>query len=249
VLDGATYGVVARLPAAGAPRFIAYNPANQRVYVTTVYEGGAVNVYRAVTPQYERALTNVDDPGQIAVNATTNRIYVVNHANNAQMTVIRGDNHQTYRVGTNLLDAFGVAVDSSRNLVYAASIGEGKLAIIDGGSEQVLDTVTWHRSDGRKVPLRVALVNPDVGTEGHLFLVTSEEDGGENQLLLVPNGWPTLGTPVPLDLADYPLEGIALDPVTDRVWVTSVRDGIVSVVQDGLPVCTTPLAVVIEGTR
>jgi DNA-binding beta-propeller fold protein YncE len=55
---------------------------------------------------------------------------------------------------------------------------------------------------------------------------------------LIPNGWPTLGTPVPLDIASYPQEGIALEPEQDRVWVTSVSSGLVSVIQDGEPVCS-----------
>jgi hypothetical protein len=76
------------------------------------------------------------------------------------------------------------------------------------------------------------------------LIVTSSRDGddGRDQLLLIPNGWPTLGTPVPLDIASYPQEGIALDPVQDRVWVTSVDSGLVSVVQDGEPVCSIPLS-------
>jgi len=51
-----------------------------------------------------------------------------------------------------------------------------------------------------------------------------------------------LGTPVPLDIAVYPQEGIALDSDGDRVWMTSVGSGLVSVIQDGEPVCPTPFS-------
>ncbi|GEM_PF-4922555 len=86
VLDGATYAQIASPPMGGGPRSIAYNPTNARVYVTTGYEGGTVNVYRADSMVYDRTLTNVDDPAHIAVNPVTNEIYIVNHANNAKIT-------------------------------------------------------------------------------------------------------------------------------------------------------------------
>ncbi len=241
VLDGTTYAQVADLPAGGQPRYVAYNPTNGRVYVTTIYEGGTVNVYNAVSPGYERTLTNVQDPGQIAINPVTNRIYVTNHNPNGQLTVIRGDTHQTYRIASGVFDAFGVAVDPTRNLIYVASVYEGRLSVIDGATELGLGKVNLYRSDGRKVPLLALAFNPDLGPEGHLWLVTSsEQPDGEDQVLLIPNGWPTLGTPIPVDLSYYPNWGIAIDPVTDRVWVPLVTDARASVVQDGEPVCPAP---------
>jgi uncharacterized repeat protein (TIGR01451 family) len=243
VLDGTTYAQVADLPAGGEPRYVVYNPTNNRIYVTTKYQGGTVNVYNAASPGYERTLTNVDDPGQIAVNPVTNRIYVANHPPNGQLTVIRGDTHQTYRIASGVFDAFGVTVDTTRNLIYVASVYEGRLSVIDGATEQGLGKIDLRRSDGRKVPLLVLAFNPDLGPEGHLWLVTSsEEPDGEDQVLLIPNGWPTLGTPVPVDLANYPKWGIAIDPVTDRVWVPSVTSALASVVQDGAPVCSVPFS-------
>lgn len=239
VLDGVTYSPLADLPASDGPLDIAYNPTNERVYASS-FSGNRVNVYNAIDMEREQTLKDFQEPGQIAVNPITNKIYVVNHVNNAQMTVIDGETHETYRVATGLLDGYGVAVDATRNLIYATSIYEGRLVIIDGETEEGLGKIEFRRSDGRKPPLRFLAVNPDVGPEGHLFLITSSADKGEDQLLLIPNGWPSLGTPVPLDMARYPVEGIAFNPETDRVWVTSVESGVVSVIQDGLPVCSYP---------
>ena len=239
VLDGTTYDTLADLATGDEPRSVAYNPANDRVYVVN-FGGDSVVVYDAAGMRYERTLNDFRDPTQLAVNPVTNKIYVINHVNNGQMTVIRGDTHETYRLATGLLDGFGVAVDTTRNLIYATSVLEGRLVIIDGETEEGLGKVEFRYNDGQKAPLRSIVVNPDVGSEGHLLLISSSQDGGRDQLLLVPNGWPTLGTPVPLDLASYPLEGMAFDPLTERVWVTSVESGLVSVIQDGLPVCSTP---------
>jgi len=249
VLDGATYQQIADLPAGGGPKYVAYNPANDMVYVTTNYEGGTVNVYRAGNPGYERTLVDVQDPGQIAVNPVINRVYVPNHAIHGHMTVIDGETHQTHRVGTGLFDAFGVTLDVSRNLIYAASVHEGYLSVIDGQTEEVLDRIDLRRDDGRNIPLLVLAINPGLGSEGHLWLVTSSaEPDGEDQALLIPHGWPTLGPSVSadvaqtfqlgvaIDLAHYPKWGIAIDPVTDRVWIPSIASALVSVVQDGEPV-------------
>jgi DNA-binding beta-propeller fold protein YncE len=151
--------------------------------------------------------------------------------------VIDGTTHNSHRISTTLLDAYGVAVDVSRNLVYATGIAQGRISIIDGAVDAQIDELDIRHDDGSSVWLRVITVNPNAGPEGHLLLVTSSHDGERDQLLLIPNGWPTLGTPVPLDIASYPQEGIALEPERDRVWVTSVGSGLVSVIQDGEPVC------------
>lgn len=60
-------------------------------------------------------------------------------------------------------------------------------------------------------------------------------DGGQNQALLIPVWETGTPTPVPLDLPAYPLEGLAPGPTTNQVWVTGVRSGQVTVVQDGEP--------------
>ena len=238
VLDGVTYAVLADLPAGDGPRDVAYNSANDRVYVIN-FGSETVDVYNATSLTFEQTLTDFKEPTHIAVNPNTNKIYVANHGLNSQLTVIYGDTHTTHRVYAQLFDGFAVTVDITRNLVYAASAAEARLAIIDGSTDLLLGTMDIQRSDGQKVTLRSIAVSPDVGPEGHLYLATSSEYGGLDQLLLIPNGWPTLGTPVPLDIARYPKEGLALDPDTNRFWVTSVTSGLVSVVQDGEPACST----------
>jgi uncharacterized repeat protein (TIGR01451 family) len=247
-LDGATYAELADLPTGDGPHIAAYNAANGRVYVTN-YWNGTVGVYDAETLAHVTDLTGFGEPAHIAVNPVANKIYVTNHQSDQDVTVIDGDTHECTRIDTTLQDAYGVAVDTTRNLVYATAIAQGRIAIIDGETNEQLGDLDIRRSGGQTVWLRVIAVNPDVGPEGHLLLVTSSEDGddGRDQLLLIPNGWPTLGAPVPLDIAKYPQEGIALDPVLDRVWVTSVDSGLVSVVQDNEPVCSTPFARRIPG--
>ena len=196
-------------------------------------------------------LSGFAEPAHLAVNAITNKIYVANHRPNQGVIVIDGATHERRQVVAGLLDAYGVAVDASRNLVYATAIAQGRISVIDGATNEPLGHVDLHHDDGKPVWLRVIAVNPDVGAEGHLWVVISSRDGDNerDQLLLIPNGWPTLGTPVPLEVARYPQDGIALDADRDRIWLTSVESGLVSVVQDGEPVCSIPLSTTVYRLR
>lgn len=236
VLDGATYATLADLPAGEEPHSVGYDPVNGRVYVTN-YQSWTVDVYAAETLTHVVELTGFAEPAHIAINPTTNKIYVANHRPNQGIRVIDGATYDSHQATTTLLDAYGVTVDVSRNLVYATGIAQGRICVIDGATDAEIGHMDIH-DDGRAVWLRVITVNPNAGPEGHLLLVTSSHDGERDRVLLIPNGWPTLGTPVPLDIASYPQEGIALEPERDRVWVTSVSSGLVSIIQDGEPVCS-----------
>jgi DNA-binding beta-propeller fold protein YncE len=241
VLDGTTYAPLADLPAGGGALGVVYNPANGRVYVSNFFSW-TVGVYDAATLAHVVDLTDFAEPSHLAVNPTTNKIYVANHWPSNHVTVVDGATHNSHRIQTGLLDAYGVAVDATRNLVYVTAISQGRVVVIDGATDTQLGYLDVKRGSGMRVSLRVVAVNPDVGDEGHLWLVTSSEDGGSDQLLLIPNGWPTLGTPLPLDIAPYPLDGILYDPGSGQVWVTSVGDGSVGVAQDGEPLCDVPFS-------
>jgi uncharacterized repeat protein (TIGR01451 family) len=235
VIDGATYAPLADLPAGNDPHDVAYNPANGYVYVSN-WAGWTVSVYDAATMAHVTDLTGFAEPAHIAVNPVTNKIYVTNHRPYQGVSVINGATHIAQRISTTLLDAYGITVDTTRNLVYAVGIAQGRIVVIDGAADVQLGDLDIH-SSGHAVWLRAIAINPYVGLEGHLMVVTSSNDGELDQLLLIPNGWPTLGAPASLGLPSYPQEGIALDPATNRVWVTSVSSGLVSIVQDGEPVC------------
>ncbi len=246
VLDGNTYALLATLPAGNGVHSVAYNPNTDRVYVSN-FGSGTVGVYNAVTPALIATLTGFGEPAHIAVNAVTNKIYVADHGTFKGVAVIDGATHAWHYIqSTNpalvLLDAYGVTVDTTRNRVYATGISQGRIALIDGGTDAIVGAMDIRREGGAHVPLRVIAVNPRIGAYGHLWTVTSEEDGGQNQVLLIPVWEMGTPTPVPLDLPPFPLDGIALDPAANQVWVTSVGSGKVTIVQDGEPLCLTPFS-------
>lgn len=241
VLDGTDYTTLANLPASSGPYGVAYNPTNARVYVTSFWDW-VVDVYDAEALTRMTQVANVEEPAYLGVNPLTNKIYVANHRVDHHVTVIDGATHDSHHIGTALIDPYGVTVDSTRSLIYVSSILQGRISVISGTTDLQMGHLDVRHSTGDIAPLRVIAINPDVGPEGHLFATTSSHDGEPDRVLLIPNGWPSLGTPVPLDIPSYPMDGIALDPVTDRIWVTNVSSGAVSVIQDGTPVCTRPFA-------
>ncbi len=246
VLDGSTYVPLATLPAGDGVHSVAYNPNTDRVYVSN-FGSGTVSVYDAVNLTSITSLTGFGEPAHVAVNAATNKIYVADHGTLKGVAVIDGNTHAWHYIqSTNpalvLLDAYGVTVDATRNRIYATGISQGRIALIDGATDTIVGAMNFYRESGAHLWLRAIVVNSGVGAYGHLWVVTSEEDGERNQVLLIPV-WPMgTPTPVPLDLPSFPLDGIALDPVAGQVWVTSVRSGQVTVVQDGEPLCLTPFS-------
>ena len=58
---------------------------------------------------------------------------------------------------------------------------------------------------------------------GHVWTTTSTNDGSEaNQALFIPKGWISyFHSPVPCNVSINPTEGIAINRVLDRAYVTS----------------------------
>jgi DNA-binding beta-propeller fold protein YncE len=246
VYDGQEYSLRANLPTGDMPYTIAYNPTNDRIYVANK-NSSTVSVYTH-DMALEQTLSGFKQPVQIAVNPDTNKIYVQNHNNNAQMAVISpthgGTDHETYYVVTGRLDGFGVTVDTTRDLIYVASAAERKLSIMTGTTETTWDTrLIQYVQDPTQSPLYTMKVNPNVGPggESHLYIVAHSNDEAINEFLLLPlgvDGWrPPDDAPRTLTLPIFPKVGLAIDHPTNRVWVTSVTSGLVSVIQDGVPLC------------
>jgi uncharacterized repeat protein (TIGR01451 family) len=239
VLDGTTYATQAILSSGLGPFSVEHNPANGHIYVTN-WTAGTVSAYIAGTWPYRVDIPGFAEPAFMAINPSTNKIYVANHRPGGHIRVIDGATHSTHGIGTALIDRWGMAIDRPRNLIYATAIWQGRICVIDGATDLQVGCMDARYTDGSTVRLREAEVNSQYD---HLFVVTSSADGEPSMFLLIPNASSlsaTPSTPVPMYMRNYPQDGMLLDESTDRVWVTSVASGLVSVVQDGLPVCSTP---------
>ncbi len=134
VIDDATFQVQPNdLLPQSRPFGVAYNPNNQRVYVTYAPEAlpqqpTKVAVFWA-NGKFLVRLATVSVPGLaeggITVNTSNNHVYVVNSAGAGYtcqcVTVIRADNTVAANVTGQFNDPFGVAVNPASNTVYVGS--------------------------------------------------------------------------------------------------------------------------------
>jgi hypothetical protein len=86
--------------------------------------------------------------------------------------------------------------------------------------------------------MRMIVVNSDMGSTGHVYVTTASDDGGLDKVLLLGEGW--LGyfdCPIARDVGPNPIDGLALNTATDRVYVTSRDANRLTVLWDGTPIC------------
>jgi hypothetical protein len=119
------------------------------------------------------------------------------------------------------------------------------IGTLNGAPDQFLGWAAFYRgfNRNRPLPLRAIAVNPDIGPSydgGHLWTTTSTADGSElNQALFIPKGWSGyFHVPLPQDVSDNPSDGIAVDRINDRVYVSSgANPGTVTVIGDHANQC------------
>jgi YVTN family beta-propeller protein len=187
-------------------------------------------------------------PYHLATTPVTGKVYAANFGNNS-VTVLKGG--AVVKV-VDLYDSaqpYGIAVDEHRNLVYVATVATNRIVAIGtlhGQPDQFLGWAAFYRGFGnrnRPVPLRAIAVNQYLGPEGdggHIWSTTSTADGSEqNQALLIPKGWTSyFHYPLAQTVGENPGQGIAIDHLTNRVYVSSgTWPGIVTVIGDQANLC------------
>jgi DNA-binding beta-propeller fold protein YncE len=247
VIDGATNSTTTIIdPNANglAVYAVAVNQVTNKIYVANqgyVFFGtnpGNVTVIDGAT----NSTTTVTDPNAItpfavAVNPVTNKIYVANEGaypatNHGNITVIDGvTNSITTVTDPNALAPLAVAIDSATNKIYVANAndsaltGNGGVTVIDGTT----NTISTVRFPNGMFPHGVAL-----DTVTNTIYVTSEgcfaEDSCRNPgSVTVINGATNSVTTIINPNASNP-EALALDPVTDKIYVANAGSGNVTVI-------------------
>jgi DNA-binding beta-propeller fold protein YncE len=250
VIDGATNSTTTVTdPNAMSPVAIAVNPITNKIYVANKgnmpFGGNPGSI--TVIDGHTNSTTTVADPNAIspdsvAVNPVTNMIYVANEgdypgANHGNITVIDGATNST----TTLTDpetlapgggslGFAVAVNSETNKIYVTNANtsalteNGGITVIDGATNSIS-----HVTDPNAIgPVAVA-VDPAtnqiyVANEGSLIFSGSNPgsitviDGATNSITTVVD--PNANAPV----------AVAVDSVTDRIYVGNVGSGNVTVI-------------------
>jgi YVTN family beta-propeller protein len=161
-------------------------------------------------------------PTGIAVDPATNRIYVAN-TNDGTLSVIDGYTNKVIKTIPVGPDPFGVAVDPTRNRIYVANyVYDGTLTVVDGWTNKVIATVACQHNS----------VDVAVNTTTNVIYVANQSSNSVNGsnldgTLSVLNGHD--------DHVDHTrtvgafLDGIAVDPQTDTVYIGNLILGTITV--------------------
>jgi YVTN family beta-propeller protein len=190
-------------------------------------------------------------PVGVAVNRLTNRVYVANlvgqpltpfiEAPNT-VTVIDGETNQIVdEIVTGLDFQIGLAVDEVRNLIYVATLDSG-VDVLDGETDKVITNI----------PLAGEPVYPGINTFTKSVYVSNQKgwlsvlDEDENNVVttIQLGGGPNVSEP----------EGVAVDPITDRIYVANfesegsvwVIDGRTNTLVATVPVGDSPFGIAVN---
>jgi YVTN family beta-propeller protein len=186
----------------------------------------------------------------IAVNEFTNQIYVSDYDDNQEVVIDGATNQIAARIDLQGRDPLGVAVDPRTNQVWVALDGPvGDVDILDGASNTILATITVGNVFITDVAInpatRRAYIASD-STPSNLYVLDSRTrqvlatvptgqfasdvtldplsnlifvtDGGGNQVFVVNGSTNAVTATVPLNGIEP--SGIAVDPVTQQVYVS-----------------------------
>jgi YVTN family beta-propeller protein len=246
--DATGFTVLPPLAVGDGPWGVAYDPTHDYIYVANNL-GSSVTVINAASQTMAATLTgSFNQPFHLATNPVTGKVYVSNFGS-ASVTVLNG---LTVSRVVSLYDSsqpYGIAIDELRNFVYVTTVGPHRIVALGpvrGVPDQFLGWAAFNRGFGnprRPVPLRVIAVNPGLGPSGdggHLWTTTSTGDGSEtNQALFIPKGWGGyFHFPWAQKVGEKPGEGIAIDRLTNRVYIASgIGLGTVTVLGDHTTIC------------
>ncbi len=185
------------------PKGIAADPAGGRVFVAG-YTGNSLAVINTAARRVERTISGIPSANQVAYNPALNRIYVTNRDRNT-LTVLNGTTYAilaTIPVGAL---PFGVAVNPTTNWVYVANFDGNSVDVIDGASNLPIQRVMLpNKPTFLAVDKRRDLTYALTSWSGDLYAI----DASLTARLL-------------LHVPDSGLVGVAYDPASDRLYISS----------------------------
>jgi YVTN family beta-propeller protein len=213
VVEVVSRSIIRRIPAADMPDGVITQ--GNFGYVAN-FGNDTVTVFDHTTLDVIRTLHVGHEPSLFAADPTTGDVYLSLHGSNQVMRLHDGAVAGLYNA---IAAPYGLAFDpASRRLYVANRGGANTVTVIDVISASVVGTIGVG-----KEPFVLA-VNPD---SGNLFVVC----GDEVKVYRTLDWAPVVNIPVPVGAE----EGIALDNIRDRVYVTSREGDALTVIQDAAP--------------
>jgi YVTN family beta-propeller protein len=245
--DASDFTILSSIDVGSGPWGVTHDPVHNNVYVANS-ESDSVTVVDAAQLTVSATLTGtLNRPFHLAANPQTGKVYVANSGHNS-VSVIENTSVSHAVPLWDSGSAYGIAVDETRDLIYIATVHTNRIVTLGWLNEQpdqFLGWVSFQRGHNRSrpLPLRAIAVNPEIGPwydGGHLWATTATSDGSEaDQALLIPKGWPGyFHVPFPQNVDANPTEGVAIDRITQRVYISSGdTPGTVTVTGDHANIC------------
>jgi len=218
--------VAATIAVGTAPEAAAINSVTNTVYVAN-YVSGDVIIINGATNSTTTVAAGLR-PVAVAVNEATNKIYVADHGSALQLggdpgsvTVIDGVTGSTTTViDPNAVVPNALAVNSVTNKIYVANFLSSNITVIDGNTNA---TTTITDPNAANLTVYAIAVNE---TTNKIYVANNDIDrpGANPGNITVIDGATNSTTTLTDPNANTP-NSVAVNPVTNEVYVTNVGNG------------------------
>ena len=177
VIDGKTNTIVTEVPVFTQPSEIAVNPKTNRIYVGGGGFPGLLIVYNGATNSELARITENSSVQGVATNFILDRAYagVLDSQRPNVLAVMDGANQQIAEIPTGQF-CNGVDVNLANSKIYVANSDDATMTIIDGNTDQVLQTLP--------VP---AVFAANVGVNSATGLTYVTDQASDKVIVLQPN--------------------------------------------------------------
>ena len=221
VIDGSTDTILSVILVGQKPVHIALNENTNKIYVSN-QDSNSVSVIDGNTDIVTTEIVVGAKPQGIGINTKTNKIYVANTESD-NISVIDGLSNTVTKTLENLItNPTGVTVDEEKNIIYAFAqkgdtlLGRGVLYVIDGSTDTAIQGIIIG-SYGSDISFNKASGKVYIT---HTFDSTIDGYNTKKDELLC------------LITEIFDPAGIAIDPVSDLIYVCESFSSKVAVLQD-----------------
>jgi YVTN family beta-propeller protein len=236
VIDGAA-NTTTRV-ATGSANTVVVNPVTNKIYVSCETESGERRGTVTVIDGATNATTTITvgwSPGAMAVDSITDKIYVINFAHEPPRGIRRIQSVAVIDGATNAITsvdvgigARGIAVNPETNKIFVANCDSDDVTVIDGATNATrvmhigpCPTGVTINSTTNKIFVAHSYI-PDA-TRQFPFDSRGLINGASNDLTVID------GTSYGITTARIPARNIAVNPETNRIYMTNVHSEDVTV--------------------
>jgi YVTN family beta-propeller protein len=222
--------LIQEIPLPDKPLNIAFNPANDKMYVT--YPDGTnskVSAINPVTYQVETtiSLSNQTRSSSIAFNPSNGNMYVTNQGSNTVSVIDKDNQHKKdIRVGSTPVD---VAFNPSNGNMYVTNQGSNTVSVIDSNKDEVISTITVGNHPSQ------IIFNP---IDKNIYIFNQYADS----VYVLDSLTNTVSKIIPINLSTQNVKDVIYDPINNKMYISTDSNSIFIVqLTPSLPDAVCPL--------